>query len=408
MFFQDAKLGIRNVVRQKRRSGVGIISVAAGVAALILAGGFIDWIYWSMRENTIGSRLGHVQIIRAGYFQKGAADPFAYLLPDKPATRYEISQLPGVKSVAPRLSLSGLISLKDSTISFIGEGIDPALEAPLDRFLLITSGNPLSASEPRQIIIGRGLADNLGVQVGDRVVLIANKRSGGINAVEVTVRGLFSTATKAYDDSALRLPIGLARELLGVAGGAHAWVVILDDTKWTDVVTDQIKRIVAADRMEVVPWHELADAYRKTVELFSKQVGVLKIIIASIIILSISNTLTMSVLERTSEIGTMMALGTTRDTILRRFVGEGVLLGLLGGFIGVVMGVAIAIAVSAVGIPMPPPPGVAQGFVGEIRTSFPLVIDAFGLAVLTTLIASFYPAWKASRMIIVDALRQSR
>jgi putative ABC transport system permease protein len=404
---QDGRLAIRNVVRQKQRSGVGLISVAAGVAALILAGGFIDWIYWSMRENTIGSRLGHLQIVRAGYFDAGAADPFAYLLPNNAAASESIARLPGVKAVAPRLSLSGLISRGDATISFLGEGIDPILEAPLNRFVLITSGEPLSASEPRGIIVGKGLADNLGVKVGDDVVLITNRQSGGINAVEARVRGLFSTASKAYDDSALRLPISVAKELLR-ASGAHAWVVILDDTKWTDAVADQIRTIVAADRLEVVPWYRLADSYKKTVALFSKQVGVLKFIIAAIIILSISNTLTMSVLERTSEIGTMMALGATGNTILRRFLGEGAVLGVLGGLIGVIAGVALAIVISAVGIPMPAPPGVARGYVGEVRVTFALVFDAFALAVVTTLIASCYPAWKASRMAIVDALRHAR
>jgi len=272
---------------------------------------------------------------------------------------------------------------------------------------LMTSGEALSASEPKGIVIGKGLADNLGVKTGDQVVLIANRKSGGINAVEVRVRGLFATATKAYDDSALRLPIDVARQLLDVSG-AHVWVVILDETARTDGVVDRVRTIVADDRLEITPWHQLADSYNKTVALLSKQVGVLKVIIAAIIILSISNTLTMTVLERTSEIGTMMALGARRSTILRRFLSEGAVLGVLGGLIGVIAGVALAIAISAVGIPMPAPPGVARGYMGEVRTTFPLVFDAFALAVVTTLIASYYPAWKASRMVIVDALRHAR
>ena len=169
-----------------------------------------------------------------------------------------------------------------------------------------------------------------------------------------------------------------------------------------------MRTIASAEHLEVVPWHQLADFYNKTVALFSKQVGVLKFIIAAIIILSISNTLIMSVLERTSEIGTMMALGATRNAIVRCFLGEGVVLGVLGGLIGVIAGVVLALAISAIGVPMPAPPGVAWGYIGQVRVSFPLVIDAFALAVITTLIASFYPAWKASRMEIVDALRHSR
>lgn len=404
---QDAWLALRNIIRQKQRSRVGLLSVAAGVAALVLAGGFIDWIYWSMREDTIGSRLGHMQIVRPGYFEAGAANPFSYLLPSGTTLPERIMALPGVTAVAPRVALSGLLSHGDSTISFVGEGIDPALEASLNRFVVMSSGEPLSPSDPRGIIVGKGLADNAGLKAGDQVVLIANRRSGAINAVEVSVRGLFSTATKAYDDSALRLPIGVARELLGVSG-AHAWVVILDSTARTDVVADQVRALVGPEGLQVVPWYRLADFYNKTVVLFSKQVAVMKFIIAAIIILSISNTLTMTVLERTAEIGTMMAIGANRKTILRRFVGEGVLLGIFGGLLGVVAGVTLATLISAVGIPMPAPPGMAHGFVGEVRTSLPLVVDAFALAVGTTLIASCYPAWKASRMVIVDALRHAR
>ena len=189
---QETWLAIRNVVRHKQRSWVGLLSIAAGVAALILAGGFIDWIYWSMRENTIGSRLGHIQVVRAGYFDAGAADPFAYLLTSNAGALASIARVPGVKAVAPRLGLSGLISHNDATVSFFGEGIDATLEAPFEPFVLIASGEALSSSEPRGIVVGKGLADNLGVKVGDQVVLIANRKSGGISAVEVRVRGLFN------------------------------------------------------------------------------------------------------------------------------------------------------------------------------------------------------------------------
>src|SRR5690242_18119999 len=84
---RDATLAFRTVVRHRRRSATALLSVVAGVAALIVAQGFIDWIYWSMREHTIGSRLGHLQIVRAGYLEAGQADPFGYLLPAGDAVR---------------------------------------------------------------------------------------------------------------------------------------------------------------------------------------------------------------------------------------------------------------------------------------------------------------------------------
>ena len=157
-----------------------------------------------------------------------------------------------------------------------------------------------------------------------------------------------------------------------------------------------------------MPWYDLADFYAKTVALFKKQVGVMKMIITVIVVLGISNTLMMGVLERTAEIGTSMALGYRRNRILRLFLGEGLVLGFAGGVIGLLLGFALASVISAVGIPMPPPPGMARGFTAEILVTGPLALDALALAFGTTLLASLYPAWKASRMDIVDALRHGR
>jgi len=237
-------------------------------------------------------------------------------------------------------------------------------------------------------------------------VLIVTKPSGGINAVEVTVRGLFSTVTKAYDDSALRLPIETARQLLGVQG-AHAWVVLLDDTRRTEAVTASLRSHLPHE-FQVVPWYDLADVYNKTVSLFSKQVEVVRVIIAAIIVLSITNTMMMGVMERTGEIGTSIALGVKRRGILGLFICEGAILGIFGGLIGLLLGFALAALISAIGIPMPPPPGMAHGFIGEILITPRLAAESFILAVVTTLAASVVPAWKASRLVIVDALRHNR
>jgi putative ABC transport system permease protein len=116
----------------------------------------------------------------------------------------------------------------------------------------------------------------------------------------------------------------------------------------------------------------------------------------------------MSVLERTSEIGTSMALGITRAQTLRRFLFESLVIGLIGGLLGLVAGTLLALLISAIGIPMPPPPGMARSYIGEIRVTWALAADSVALALATTLLAGIYPAWKASRMQIVDALRHAR
>lgn len=406
------KLAFRNLTRHKRRSAVSISTVAFGIVALLLASGFIEWIFQDFRETTIHSQLGHLQIIKPGYFGAGKADPYHFLLSDdlKPSL-LENSTLQSnshsIKTIVPRLSFSGLISHGDATLSFIGEGVDPQEQVYFGNALKISTGSNLSADHPDHLIMGEGLARNLGVKAGDQIVLLVNTATGGINAVEMTIGGLFSTVTKSYDDSALRLPISTAQQLLRTQG-AHSWVVLLNDTHQTDAALATLRNTLPRDHFEIVPWYQLADFYNKTTVLFTKQVQAIKLIIALIILLGISNTMTMTVVERTGEIGTAMALGVKKSDILRQFLCEGALIGGIGGALGVLIGWLLAAIISSIGIPMPPPPGMARGYIGEILLTSNMVLEALALAILTTLIASIYPAWKASRMQIVDALRHNR
>jgi putative ABC transport system permease protein len=362
-----------------------------------------------MREATIESRLGHIQVVRAGYSQSGAANPFGYLLAEGTAEEREIRTTPHVQTLAPRLQFAGLVSFGDNTVSFLGEGVDSEAEKEISKQLHVNQGEELAAEDPSGAILGRGLARNLGAGVGDRIVLLTATATGGVNAIEVVVRGLFFTSTKAFDDTVLRVPIESARPLLRT-GGAHAWVLLLDDTTKTAAVLSDLRARFpkASTDLEFVPWFELADFYNKTARLFSRQMLVVQLIIALIVVLTISNMAMMSVLERTSEIGTLMAVGFRRSAILRQFLAEGVVLGLLGGTAGMVLGWGLAIAISAIGIPMPPPPGMDVAYDAGIRVTAALAANGLLLAVIAATLATLYPAWKASRLQIVDALRRAR
>jgi putative ABC transport system permease protein len=402
----DLFVSWRNVMRHGRRSLAGAVAVTFGTVALILAAGFIEWIYSAMREGTIHSGLGHIQIVRSGYLERGMADPFSYLLPEDSPDRKFVESAPHVLNVAPRLKFTGLIGFGDASLSFLGQGLDPEREIGAEDAMIVESGAPLSNDDPTGILLGQGLANNLGAKVGDTVVLLVNRRGGALNGVEVKVSGIFSTPTKAYDDVAVHVLFGLANEMLR-AHGAHSWVVYLDKTSSTPAVLRTLEERFRGD-LRLVPWYEAADFYNKTVRLFSRQVLVMKLIIALVVIFSISNTMMMNVMERTDEIATSMALGLRRARVLSRFLVEGLLIGLIGGIVGVGLGYLLAGGISELGIPMPPPPGMARAFTGQILVTPGLVWDALWIASATALIASVYPAWKACRMVIAEALRHGR
>ena len=402
----DFRLALRNILRQRRRSLTAIAAIGFGVVSLMLAAGYIEWSYWSIREESTINQTGHIQISRPGFHQDGRSDPFAYLIEGSPQNLKGLAGLPQVKNVAPRLVFNGLVSFGENTLSFIAEGIDPDRD-PYSSNILVVEGQLLSSSDPKGVVLGAGLASNLGVKTGDTIVLLSNAATGGINAVEGKVRGLISTSMKDFDDNILRVTIGMAQQLLRT-NGAHTWVITLKQTELTEAVHTQIKQAGWFNQLEITPWSQLADYYNKTVELFSRQVGVVKLIIGLIIVLGISNTMTMSVMERTREIGTAMALGLRRRRILSLFLIEGLLLGLIAGLVGLGLGYLLAAVISEVGIPMPPAPGMSRGFIARIIITPEIALDALLLAVSTTLLASVYPAWRASRMIIVDALRHNR
>ena len=401
-------LALRNLMRNRRRTLLALLAIVFGIIAMLLSEGFTTWIFWAMRESYIQSQLGHIQVTRPGYAEEGAADPFSYLLPVKSSIKQVIAEQAHVQVVAPRLNFNGFISFGDNTVSFTGQGVDVEKEQQVSKYVFISKGENLLPDMPESIILGKGLASNLGTKPGDKVVLLVTTPSGGLNATDAIVRGEFYTSVKAFDDVALRLPIATARKLVRV-DSAHSWLVLLDETEQTEAVLKQLEgRSYADEELQFTPWFELSDFYNKTVELFSKQVLVVRVIIALIIVTSISNLLAMSVVERTGEIGTLMAIGQKRRNILWLFISEGIFLGMAGGIIGVILGFLLASIISSIGIPMPPPPGMDVGFTGEILLTPRLVVSAFMLGLITTVVASIYPAWKASRMEIVNALRHNR
>lgn len=401
-----AKLAARNLLRHRRRTLIAVVSVGFGITALVVASGMSEWMFVDFREATIESQYSHIQISRPGFQENGRSDPFRYLLPRDEAAK-SIQGIPHLRALAPRLMITGLVSKGESTVSFIGEGVDPENDLKGNRALRILQGAKLETAEKNGVLLGQGLATLLGAGVGDNVVLLVNTPRGGLNAVEGKVRGIFASVSKAYDDSALLVQIGAARALLKVEG-AHTWRVYLDGTKHTDAVAARLRAQLDNKAYEVRTWEELADFYTRAVALLREQLGVLRGIVVAIILLGIGNTMMMSVLERTGEIGTSMALGVRRRFLLRQFLAEGVLIGVFGALAGLALAMLIGAGIGALHIEMPPPPGLTRGYVARVLITMPIVLEAFLVAILTTMLASLYPAWRASRMVIVDAIRYNR
>lgn len=401
------RTSFRSLLRNRRRTIASALAIGFGCIAILLSTGFVEWIYDAIRETAIQTGLGHVQVAAPGYWAEGATDPSRFLVQGMPPALAALARDPRVKAVAPRLQFNGLAVVGETSVPFLALGIDPAVEEDISGGFDAVAGDKLSSTDESGALLGKGLAIALGVKPGDTVVLIVSTSAGGVNASEVVVRGTFTAQVKAIDDTALRVPMRLARKLTRM-DGTHMWAIALRSTPMTDGFVADAARTLAGSGLDYRPWYALADFYNKTRELFQSQMNFVVLIIGAIVVLVISNLMIMNVLERTGEIGTMLALGTPRREVLQGFLIEGLILGLSASALGVILGIGLATLISSVGIPMPPPPGRTEGYSGEILLTASGVALAFVVGVVAATIASVYPAWTASKLQIVDALRHNR
>jgi len=313
-----------------------------------------------------------------------------------------------VKAVTGRLGFSGLISTGDTTTSFVGIGVQPEGETDLSSMAVIVDGKELASRDPRGVTLGVGLARAFGVKPGDELTLLTTTRSGAINALALKVRGVWESGEKAYDDRFLRVGLPEVQRLIDLEGGeVQSVVLLLDGTEHTALVRAAIDRLIRERGLplEVRTWDDLALRYHQVRELFGRIFAVLTVIVSILVVFGITNTMTMAIFERTREIGTIMALGTRGRGVVSMFVLEGVALGVLGGVAGLVLGVVLAKGITALGIQLPPPPGSTRGFAVQIFVVPEVLGQAFRLSLVTAALASLYPAWRAARLNVVEALR---
>jgi len=400
------KLALRNVMRHKSRTGMTLLAIVAGVAALILSGGFVYDIITQLGEVLIHSQSGHIQVSRSGYFERGARTPEKYLIAQPEPIRQEISVVKGVEDVMGRIYFAGLLNNGHSDLPIIGEGVEASREARLGSGMVITAGRKLGDKDQHGMMVGYDLAHALKLKPGDWATLVMNTADGALNSLEFQVVGVFQTFSKDYDARAVRIPLAAAQDLLATRG-VNTLVVSLKHTSDTGPIATILSKKFARAGLEVKTWLELNDFYAKAVKMYAVQFGVLRIIILLMVLLSVINSVNMSVFERVGEFGTMMALGNRSRKVFALIIAENAIIGLAGATVGVVVGIILAFIISAIGIPMPPPPNADLSYIARIQVVPSVVAGAFAVGLIATIVAAFLPATRVNRIPVVDALRQN-
>jgi putative ABC transport system permease protein len=398
-------LAARNVTRNTTRSMLSLAAIAAGVAGLILSGGFIDDLIFQLGEAVIHSQSGHVQVGRSGYFASGSRSPGRYLVSPEEMARLAPEKLPHVAQVMRRVGFSGLLGNGRSSYPIVGEGIEPDKEAKLGTYMVLAEGRALTSRDRYGALVGAGVAHAMGLKAGSSFNVVAPTVDEAMNTVDLEVVGIFHSFSKDYDDRTIKIPFETAQELVDTKG-ANLLVLALEETRHTARVVHALEGRARGLGLEVKTWDWLNDFYWKAVALYDRQFGVLRLIVLLMVVLAVAGAINVGVLERAGEFGTMRALGNRGGDVMRLVLIEGALMGLVGASLGVVLGWAAAWGLSEVGIPMPPPPNSNLGYLARIRLSPGVVASAAGIGVAATVTASILPAMRVARLPIVEALRR--
>ena len=411
----SVRLAWLNLLRNGRRSLLSVLIIAIAVFALTSAGGYGLYTYESLREST-ARNMGHLTLSTPGYFEQDEDMPLSNGLDNVQALTKSIIGDSDVRGVQPRVYFSGLVSNGSKSTIFMGTGVNEREFDMKGPFLDVRSGQTLSdVKSPRydsqepQVMLGTDLARNLKVTVGDWVTLLATTSDGALNAFDFKVQGIYSTGVPELDKRQLYVHITTAQELLA-SDKVSTLSVFLFETNKTSTVQQRIQ--LALDKqvgqqgseIEITPWQDRAFFYTKVKDLYDRIFGIMGAVMALVVFVSLFNTMTISVTERTREIGTLSALGSYPSEIVVGFLKEAGLLAVIGSAIGALVSGLVSVLLLVIDVQMPPPPGRTEGYPLNIYFSLELVGYAT-LGVLTIcLLAAYFSARKGVNKPITEAL----
>ncbi len=395
----------KNVRRNHRRSVMTILITAVGTASVLISSGFALYTYDSLREMS-ARESGHVVIAHPEYFDKEEEIPLEYGLANHEMLRQRIEPVEQVRMVIPRLQFSGLISNGDKSVIFSGTGVDPEGEFyAKGPFLKVLSGKILTtqsapAADP-QVMLAKNLAKQLNAKIGTSLTLLTTTTDGVLNALDVQVQGTFSVGVPELDKRMLLVALPIAQELL-MTEKVSTLSVYLYDTEETAMIQTTLTE--QYPKLAMQAWWEQAVFYFKVKALYNRIFGILGAMILLIVFFAVTNTLSMTVVERTRETGTLLALGTLPQQIVRNFIVEAIIIGIAGTLLGMLFAASTSLSLVFLDVQMPPPPGHSESYPLYVYMSTWL----YSLTTVAVIILCIGAAWISSRQAankpIVEAL----
>lgn len=399
-----AAIAWRNLWRNRRRTWLSAGGIAFAVWMLVLSLSMQDGSFEIMIDNGSRLLLGHVQIQHPEYFDDSRLEFTVEQASQLTAT---IAASRGVVSVAPRLQSFALVSSGERSFGAQILGVDPVLEADWSTLPgMVGAGRYLEA--PGEVVLGSILARNIGVTIGDEIVLLGTAREGGVAAVVAELVGTFDSGQTELDRSIVQIPIADFRSGWEMADDeVHALLVIAESVAMSETVARDLD---SGEGWRALDWRALMPEAEQTIEMKAIGAYVFFALIAMIVTFSVVNTFMMTIFERTREFGMLMAIGMKPAAIVVQLQLEAFWLSVLGVIVGLLMALAFIAPLEVIGMPLPADAGDLLSRYNMPDRMYPAFSYtaawlAAGIMLIGAQLASLIPGMRIFRLRPVAALR---
>ncbi len=410
------KIAVRNILRHKRRTLTSAVVIAVGLMFYIFMDSVMAGLDRGGIDNMIELSTAAVKVHTEAYEQDKEATPLDHGIADVSAIKQTLRDNERVLGVTPRTKFLGQLSNYEETVPVVGIAIDPATDSTVFSLKPSLIGSYFSTHSKREIILGRKLAQEMGVDTGGYITLYALTRYDSHNADEFRVVGLLATTDPQINRSSVIVSYAAANDFLDLDGlVTEVDIAIERRVNFDDMATDA-ERIAAridnaAPGLTAMTFMDLGASFLEIAKS-KRSFGVIFLVIVLLIAaVGIFNTVLMSVYERIREIGVLRAHGMKPGQVTLMFLLEGVLTGLLGSVIGLVLGIAVNWVLIVYGYPIDKLAGDIDTagipywgtIYGEWNLATLVWMFVFGVTVST--LAGIIPARKAAKMSITQILR---
>ena len=402
------RLAWRNLARNRRRTAITVLAVAGGLGLMVTTNNFAFGMYQEMIETSVGTMAGDVVVQAAGY---QADKDQEILVADASAVRTALESARPDAVVTTRIFADALLTSPTGSVGVALAGVVPDAERHVSMWRdKLTEGEWLGTDD-RALLLGAAAARSLGVELGDKVVAMAQS-NGEVSSRMFRVRGIVQTGSAEIDGAFAMGTLAATQALLGRPDAAHQLALHLPDAEGTADDAHAIADALARDDVEVLDWKRAMPEMVESIALDAGSSNLMMLVIGIIVGMGVLNTVLMSVLERVREFGVMRAVGLPDRSVRRLVLAEGLLLGVCAVALGDLLGLGLSWPLMHFGVDLSSMAGEQISWGGASSSTF---VHArldwnrlwwFSVAgVGMTILASLYPAHKASHLSPVDTLR---